>query len=190
MFDTAISLITRAPRIVVIQGENPDGDSAGSALALEEILGDLGKHVSLYCQIDLPKYLHYINGWDRITNEFDTKADLAIIVDTSADVLISKALGTPGVRHFLETDPVIVIDHHLTEPTLSFKHTLLAEDAVSTSHVIYNLSQAAEWTINPQAAEDMMIALMSDSLGLTTQDHRESTPRIYEKVTGHPSLQG
>ena len=161
-------LINDAQKIIVIQAENPDGDSLGSSLALEEILGDLGKDVVLYCPVEIPKYMRYINGWDRVVADFDTTSDLAVIVDTTADVLLSKVLETPGVRHFLESHPVLVIDHHTTEPTLSFDHTLLTADAVATSHVVYDLAISADWAINTQAAEDMMIALMSDSLGLTT----------------------
>lgn len=161
-------LINDAQKIIVIQAENPDGDSLGSSLALEEILGDLGKDVVLYCPVEIPKYMRYINGWDRVVANFDTTSDLAVIVDTTADVLLSKVLETPGVRHFLESHPVLVIDHHTTEPTLSFDHTLLTADAVATSHVVYDLAVSADWAINTQAAEDMMIALMSDSLGLTT----------------------
>src|SRR5690606_11946642 len=99
--------------------------SLGSALALEEILGDLGKEVTLYCPVDIPKYLRYFTGWDRVVTEFDAKADFAIIVDTSADVLLTKVLDTPGVRSFLDTHPVLVIDHHTTKSTLSFAHTPL-----------------------------------------------------------------
>lgn len=161
-------LINDAQKIIVIQAENPDGDSLGSSLALEEILGDLGKDVVLYCPVEIPKYMRYINGWDRVVADFDTTSDLAVIVDTTADVLLSKVLETPSVRHFLESHPVLVIDHHTTEPTLSFDHTLLTADAVATSHVVYDLAISADWAINAQAAEDMMIALMSDSLGLTT----------------------
>jgi phosphoesterase RecJ-like protein len=109
-----------------------------------------------------------MTGWDRVVSDFDTKADLAIIVDTTADILLSKVLETPGVRHFLESHPVLVIDHHTTEPTLSFDHTLLTAEAVATSHVIYDLACHTGWAISAQAAEDIMIALMSDSLGLTT----------------------
>ena len=169
MFDSALSLIQNARTITVVQAENPDGDSLGSALALEEILGDAGKTVTLYCPVDIPKYLRYVKGWDRVTNEFDTHANLVIIVDTAADVLLSKVLQTPGVRHFLETHPVLVIDHHTTESNLTFDHTLVTEDAIASSVVIYHLATAAGWTINAQAAENMLIALMSDSLGLTTQ---------------------
>ena len=164
----AAQLINDAQKIIVIQAENPDGDSLGSSLALEEILGDLGKDVVLYCPVEIPKYMRYINGWDRVVADFDTTSDLAVIVDTTADVLLSKVLETPSVRHFLARHPVLVIDHHTTEPTLSFDHTLLTADAVATSHVVYDLAISADWAINTQAAEDMMIALMSDSLGLTT----------------------
>ena len=97
MFEKATSLIDDAKKIIIIQAENPDGDSLGSSLALEEILSDLGKEVILYCPVEIPKYMRYINGWDRIINDFDTSADLAIIVDTGADVLISKVLETSGV---------------------------------------------------------------------------------------------
>lgn len=170
MFDTATTLIDSAQKIIIIQAENPDGDSVASSLALEEMLGDLGKEVVLYCPVEIPKYLRYINGWDRVVQDFDPKADLAIIVDTTADVLLSKVLDTPGARHFLETHPVLVVDHHTTAPTLSFDHTLLTEDEVATSIVLYHLAVHAGWEISAQTAENLLIALMSDSLGLTTQN--------------------
>lgn len=170
MYDQAVELINSAKKIIVIQAENPDGDSLGSALALEEILSDLGKDVSLYCPVEIPKYMHYINGWDRVEFDFDTSADLAVVVDTMADVLMTKVLETPGVRHFLDSHPVLVIDHHVSDSNLTFNHTALAEDAIATSEIIYSLAIDAGWPINPQAAEDLMIAIMSDSLGLTVQN--------------------
>src|SRR4051812_26545255 len=91
----ATRLINEAKKIIVIQAENPDGDSLGSSLALEEILGNLGKEVILYCPIEMPKYLRYILGWDRVVTTYDQTADLAILVDTGADILISKVLDTP-----------------------------------------------------------------------------------------------
>lgn len=171
MYNTEIDLITNARKIIVIQAENPDGDSLGSSLGLEEILGDMGKEVVLYCPVEIPKYMRYINGWDRVTTEFDTSADLAIIVDTTADVLMSKVLNTRGVRHYLETHDVLVIDHHIdAEPTLSFPHTLLLEKGVSASQVIHRLTTAAGWQVNNRAATALLAALLSDTLGLTTQN--------------------
>lgn len=183
MYTTAIELITAAKKIIVIQAENPDGDSLGSSLALEEVLGDLGKDVVLYCPVEIPKYMRYINGWDRVVTEFDDKADLAIIVDTSADVLITKVLETPGVRHFLESHPVLVIDHHTTKSTLSFDHTMVADDAVATGEMLYTLATDAGWAINQQAAENMLVAILSDSLGLTTQNVSAQTFFVAGKLT-------
>lgn len=183
MYKSATQLIDNANKIIVIQAENPDGDSLGSSLALEEILSDLGRQVTLYCPVEIPKYMRYIQGWDRVVTDFDTKADLAIIVDTAADVLITKVLDTPGVRHFLETNPVLVIDHHTTESNLSFEHTMLSDDAVATSEVIYQLAVENNWAINAQAAENMLIAIMSDSLGLTTQNVTPNTFFVAGKLT-------
>ncbi|NCU37899.1 hypothetical protein EOL96_02470 [Candidatus Saccharibacteria bacterium] len=170
MFNDAIQLISDASSVVVIQAENPDGDSLGCSVAIEEILGDLGKKVSLYCPVDIPKYLRYIKGWDRVTSDFDTSAEIAIIVDTSADVLLGKTLETAGVRHYLESHAVLVLDHHITKSTLSFEHTLVSQDVVATGELIYNLAITASWAINAQAAENLLVAIMSDSLGLTTQN--------------------
>jgi len=170
MYEEATKLIDDANTIVIIQAENPDGDSLGSSLALEEILGDLGKEVTLYCPVEIPKYLRYIIGWDRIVTDFNPHADLAIIVDTSADVLITKVLETPGARAFLESHPVLVIDHHTTGSTLSFDHTLLSAEAVATSEILYGLASHNGWKINQPAAENMLVAILSDSLGLSTQN--------------------
>jgi phosphoesterase RecJ-like protein len=183
MFDQAKQLISTAQRIVIIQAENPDGDSLGSALALEEILGNLNKKVSLYCPVDLPKYIRYARGWDRVTSDFDASADLAIIVDTTADILLSKVFEVAGVRHYLESHPALVIDHHLGEPTLSFEHTLLNKPAVATGEIIYQLATDAAWLINQIAAENLLIAIMSDSLGFSTQNVMPETFNIAGKLT-------
>ena len=183
MFDKAKELIESAKKIVIIQAENPDGDSLGSALALEEILGDLDKEVSLYCDVDIPKYLRYISGWDRVTQNFDTGADLAIIVDTSSETLIGKSLEIPGVRHFFESHPVLVIDHHTqVESTLGFPHTLINDDAIASGEVIYKIATEAGWTINQQAAENMLAAMLADSLGLSTQNVGEKAYFIASKL--------
>ncbi len=176
MFDSIKPKIETAQRIVVIQGENPDGDSLGSSIALEEILSELGKEVTMYCAIDMPKYLHYINGWDRVVNDFPYNADLAIIVDTAAEALIEKCLLVPGVRNFLESHPVIVLDHHgeldEEEPSndLSFTHDfMLSSAAASTGEFIYAIAKESQWQVTPAAAEALYISIAADTLGMTTQ---------------------
>lgn len=169
MFDSILPILNDSQKFVIIQAENPDGDSLGSSLALEELLGEAGKDVKLYCAIDIPKYMHYIQGWDRVEKDWPADREVAIIVDTSAEALIQQALKQPGVRHFLESHPVIIIDHHETEGDLPFDTLSYVDSkAVATSEILYHLAKAAGWKITPSAAESMFVSIQADSLGLST----------------------
>jgi len=163
-------LIADAKKILVIQAENPDGDSLGSALALEEIFGDMGKNVALHCPVQIPTYLRHMAGWDRVMLDFPTDADLAVIVDTSSKILLSKTLADSAATSFLNTKPVIVLDHHATAtPDLPFPaQYIISDTAVSTGELIFDLSKEENWSINPVAATNLFISIQADSLGLTT----------------------
>lgn len=180
MYTEILSSLKDAQHIVVVQPENPDGDSLGSALALEGLLRGAGKEVSLFCGINIPSYLQYIAGWDRVEKDWPARADLAIIVDTSSELLIQKALQTPGVRHFLESHPVIVIDHHQDHGNeLPFDTIDLFEStAVATGEILYRLAAEAGWEIDALIAEQLFISIQADSLGLTTQNTSAESYRI------------
>ena len=195
MYDKVNTLIADAKSIVIIQPENPDADSLGTAVALEEILGDAEKSVSLFCAIDMPKYLHYVEGWARVDNEWTGKYDLAIIVDTSAETLLAKTLETPHVRHFLESHPVIVIDHHIEGDEggndLPFDHELVLDsESAATSEVVYDIAQKLSWKINERAASAMLASILGDTLGLSTQSVTERTITTVAKLMelgAHPA---
>lgn len=180
MFDSILTTLDAAQKIVIIQAENPDGDSLGSSLALEELLVEAGKDVKLYCAIDIPKYMHYINGWDRVEKDWPTDREVAVILDTSAEALILQALKQPGVRHFLENNPVIVIDHHQSDGgDLPFDCVMVNDpSAVATSEILFRLAHQAGWAVTPFAAESMFVSIQADSLGLTTPSTTHESYRI------------
>lgn len=160
--------IQTAQKIVILQADNPDGDSMGSALALEHILGDMGKEVSLYCGVDVPSYLTYLEGWDRCSKELPKQFDLSIVVDTGADSLFEQ-LEKTGQLARLRSKPSIVIDHHDVEKPLSFATITCNYPAVATGEVIYELAQQLDWSLNLGAKHMIATAILSDSLGLTTE---------------------
>jgi bifunctional oligoribonuclease and PAP phosphatase NrnA len=161
-------LLTSAQRIVVLQADNPDGDSLGSALALEQILGDMGKEPILYCGVDIPTYLRYLAGWDRVTKELPNQFDASIIVDTGADSLFEN-LEKSGQKGWIKAKPTIVIDHHATEANIDFAEVICNPTAVATGEVIYELAKQLEWPLNQTAKNMIATAILSDSLGLMTQ---------------------
>lgn len=161
------TLIGAAHTIVIMQADNPDGDSLGSALALEQILGELGKEPYLYCGVNVPEYLRHMPGWDRVSNELPAQFDLSIIVDTSADSLF-ETLNKSADRSRLHHKPCIVIDHHDVEPAIPYATLVLCAVAVATGEVIYELAGQLQWPLNQQAKNMLAVSIMADSLGLTT----------------------
>lgn len=168
-------IIESAKKISIIQAENPDGDSLGSAIALEQILTNLGKEVELFCPVDIPKYLRYFNGWDRVSDNL-WKSDLYIIVDTTSSTLLSKILENPLYKNLLEKNKVAVIDHHTdATPDLPFEYSLLLENRSSCSEVIFKLCKKSGWQVNKLASNSLMGAILSDTLGFTTQNVSKET---------------
>lgn len=168
-------------RICVIQAENPDGDSLGSAIALDYLLSD--KEVSLYCPVDVPKYLRYFTDWSRVTNEFDFKADGYIIVDTAAEVLLSKLLDDSAIKNRLHNAPVLVIDHHETPDDLNFPHESIIEVRPACAELIYSIAKDQNIEINVEAAEVIFQGILSDTLGLTSSSVTAETFEIAADLT-------
>lgn len=166
MYNKFAEFLDGKNKICIIQAENPDGDSLGSAIALDYLLKD--KEVSLYCPIDIPKYLHYYPDWSRVTNEFDYRADGYIIVDTAATVLLSKLLDDTAIKNRLYSAPVLVIDHHETEDDLDFPHESIIEILPSCTNVIFKLAKDLKIPVSKEAAEAIFQGLLSDTLGLTS----------------------
>ena len=166
MYQKFLEFLDGKKKICVIQAENPDGDSLGSAVALDYLLSDA--EVSMYCPVDIPRYLHYFEDWSRVTNEFDYRADGYIIVDTAATVLLSKLLDDTAIRNRLYTAPVLVIDHHETEDDLDFPHEAIIEPGPACAELIYEIARECKIEISKPAAEALMQGIMSDTLGLTS----------------------
>lgn len=161
-------LIGNAQNIVIMQADNPDGDSLGSALALEHILGEMGKEPYLYCGIDMPSYLHYFAGWDRVNKELPHQFDLTIIVDTSSDDLF-ETLKTSDQRKWVASKPCIALDHHNVEAGIPYATVMCNHPVVATGELIYELAQQLNWPLNQAAKEMVASSIMSDSLGLVSE---------------------
>lgn len=184
MQDKVQEAITSAQTIVVIQADNPDADSLGSALALEHILGDLGKHVVMYCGVHIPDYLKYLSGWDRVVDSLPAQFDLSIIVDASTYTLLDK-IQMSGQFSWVTSKSCIVLDHHATvEKPLDFTQLqIVDEHASSTGEVIYGLATYANWKISSDASRYLMCSILGDTQGLTNDLTTATTYRIMADLT-------
>ncbi len=173
-------IIESAQKIVIVQADNPDADSLGSALALEHILGDMGKEPYLYCGVDIPTYLRYLDGWDRVQSELPNIFDASIIVDASTMSLLEK-LVQAGYQKRLATKPCVVLDHHASvENEVPFAEVILNdhENVSSAGELVYTLAKELDWQLSVEAQTCVMTAILGDTQGLSNQLASAETYRV------------
>jgi phosphoesterase RecJ-like protein len=172
-------LVDAARRIVIIQADNPDADSLGSALAWEHILGDLGKEPLLYCAVDMPGYLRYLPGWDRVQKDLPAQFDASIIVDASTMTLFER-LDQSGQQGWLSAKPCVVLDHHQTVENVIPFATVMINDhhRSSAGELSYLVAKQLDWPLSVGAQELLMSSILGDTQGLTNQLASPQTYRI------------
>ena len=163
---------------VIVQADNPDGDSLASSLALEAILEDLGKHPYLYCGVTVPGYLRYLSGWDRVDSDLPKQFDAVIIVDTSVRSLLESAEKSKAIQE-LQKRPTLVLDHH-TEATcdIPFATLVYNQPVTATGEAIYDIALASNWELSVDACQFIAVSILADSLGLMSEATSSKTIRI------------
>ena len=163
-------LVNAADSIVIVQADNPDADSLGSALALEAILLEMGKQVHLYCAVDSPGYLRYLKGWDRVQNQLPKQFSASIIVDASTTTLLEK-LSLSGQSGWLANKPCIVLDHHESVDNFIPYAAVMINDGqrASAGELIYLIAKQLGWPLPKDAQEFIMTSILGDTQGLSNQ---------------------
>jgi phosphoesterase RecJ-like protein len=177
-------IVNDAHKIVIVQADNPDADSLGSALAMESILSELGKEPYLYCGVDIPSYLQYLRGWDRVQKDMANQFDASIIVDASTLTLLEK-IKDAGHLGWIASKPCIVLDHHaVVENPIEFATVSIIDDGRSSAgELIFRLSQQLEWPLPVQAQEFIMTSILGDTQGLSNQLTSADTYRVMAELT-------
>ncbi len=166
--------------LVVVQGDNPDGDSLASSLALEQILHEQGKEVTMLCSIDVPEYLKHMEGWSRVVNQLPHNFDGWVLVDCEYMRLLDNYTKDDTLSR-LRTKPLLIIDHHDSPTDIDFAECIVNDiEGAATGQVIYNICQLMSWNVSKETGELLVTSIMSDTLGLTSValDNRPAPLRI------------
>ncbi len=178
-------LIESANHILVVQAENPDGDSVASALALETLIDENWpqKEVTMFCNLPVPAHLRYLEGWDRVVQELPNDFDLVLLVDCAEQVLLEKTLSLSGAERFKKV-PVVVVDHHQDKINLPFETVnLIDESAVATGAVIFNLAKKEGLKLSKKSAQFILASILSDTLGLSLDFVQANDFRMVAELT-------
>jgi phosphoesterase RecJ-like protein len=174
-------LIDDAKTVLVLQPEKPDSDSLCSSLILEHLLGDLGKTVVLYSEDQLPPYINYFPGADRLDPIFPKQFDIAILVDCGSPSQITRTLEKHQGR--LASKPFVIIDHHAARTAMPFPTIdLIVAEVGSTGELLVQLAEQLKWKLNADIASLVIPSIMADTLGLTTPNVTADTIETVAKM--------
>lgn len=154
--DLVALLQTRASFVLAVH-KGPDGDAAGSALALYHALEAAGKQVQVVAPTPVPAHYLWLPGADRFAMQIAGEPEVAIALDCDG----LDRLG--DLRSAIENVPVLVsIDHHLNLD--SFGHIRYVERRASaTAQLVFRLLQALQWPVTETIATCLYTGLATDT---------------------------
>ncbi len=163
-----IEEIGKARHVLLIGHQRPDGDAAGSCLALAHYLEDLGKDYTAFCLDALNPYLAFLPKAEEINSDpehevwTDKDFDLMIVVD-SGD--LRHAGIAPYINDLTHDYKIINIDHHNTNEHFG-DYNLVVTDASSTCEIVHDLLDSVH-DLNKEMATCLLTGIMTDTGGFS-----------------------
>ena len=153
--------IRQASRFLVTSHARPDGDAVGSALAMGELLDQLGKSVDIVMADTVPQVYSTLPGVERIRQSRTIDAsryDIAIILECDST-------SRTGLRGY-DTLPILNIDHHLTGREYGAVNWI-EWDVSAVAVLVYRLALEMGLQITPGMATCIYTAVFTDTGAFT-----------------------
>lgn len=158
-----LKLIKKSKRILVNCHRSPDLDSVGCALAMREVLRQMGKQVTIISPSTFREEFLFLHGAKDIkVVEYGSfpfsKYDLFIALDTH-----NIAQLTGSWEGALPSIPMIVIDHH---PNNQLRADVRISDVKSPACALILYQMFNDWkiSISKNAATDLLAGIMGDTV--------------------------
>ncbi|MFH1347842.1 MAG: bifunctional oligoribonuclease/PAP phosphatase NrnA [Candidatus Margulisiibacteriota bacterium] len=157
-FNAIKKALKSARTALIVSHVDPDGDSIGSMSAMGMILSRMGIAVELYSQDGIPKIYRFLPGFESVRNRIDPnqKFDLLIAVDASDITRLGNKIAPREIAKV-----IINIDHH--PDNTNYGDINYAEKSSSTAELIYKLVKFLKIKIDRPMAENLYVALITDT---------------------------
>jgi len=155
-----LAAIDAARFVCIFPHIDPDGDTLGSALALQSLIKRMGKPVQIVLAAPPPDRLNFMPGFDTIADPASAascKDGLAIAVDVST----IERMG-PAQALFQSAQVTAQLDHHETNPRFA-QINIVEGDAPATASVIFALFKAQKLSLQADEATNLYIGLSTDT---------------------------
>ncbi|HEV3409943.1 MAG TPA: bifunctional oligoribonuclease/PAP phosphatase NrnA, partial [Chthoniobacterales bacterium] len=147
-----------ATRIAVLSHVRPDGDALGSQLALGISLRQLGKEVVVWNEDGMLEKYSFMPCAELLVRPpaEPQEFDLSVALDTA----VQNRLGNAGEA--VRAPKWINIDHHPTNPRYGDLN-YIEPTAPATGQILYELLATQDLPINPEIAENLFVAISTDT---------------------------
>ena len=159
ILDDIATIVERGKRFFLASHKDPDGDAIGSLLALGEALMLSGKDVVLFNEGPIADSMAFLAGSEKIVDRFNPESEF--------DALFVLDCGTLERLGEISSDicnlkPLINIDHH--ENNSQFGDVNFVDtNSSSVGEIIYRLIQVADLPMSKNIAEDLFVAIQTDT---------------------------
>jgi phosphoesterase RecJ-like protein len=158
--DRLFSAIKAAKNVCVFPHIDPDGDTLGSALALQSLITRMGKPAKVVLEGQPPERLNFMPGFETIRTIASAQAcenTLAVAVDVSTGDRLGKAQ-----EIFQKAALTAQIDHHETNPGFA-QINIIEPKAPSSASIVFELFKALEMPLREDEATNLYIGLSTDT---------------------------
>lgn len=175
---------------------DPDNDSIGSGLAMEEILVQMGKKCKLYSSFELPEFT-YLPRFKRfiikdvVSINFKRFKTLIVLDSGDPSRLVDKKIHAKGFE-FPRSSFIINIDHHDTTTLFGNINYIPANPIISsTAEALYDIF-SDKITITPSLATNLLSAIIGDTGNFRYSNTSPATLRVaaelMERKANHRSI--
>jgi phosphoesterase RecJ-like protein len=166
-FQKAIDLINKSKNILVVPHTRPDGDACGSAVALGELLNQLGKNAQILLLSELPQWYKFLFVKESLRFSDGFSADKLNAFDLIILTDVNSKSQLPGLAELLEHKTKsaagrLVIDHHVSNDGLGDVE-IIDTTASAAGLIIYELIKAAKWPLTKNIAVPLFVAISTDT---------------------------
>lgn len=175
----ALKLLTEAKRVACVCHRNPDGDAVGSVTGMALLLEKQfpGKQITMHCVDPSPDTFLYLSSAQRIQNTLKLEpGDAAVVVDCAEPKMTQMQESVPQL--FDGSIPVLMIDHHPTNPKFGTVN-ILEPSAASSCEIVVALADALKWEMDNEIATCLLTGVYTDTGGLL---HSNTTAEVYRTV--------
>jgi len=162
--DEILQLFTAGKTVAICGHLNADGDSIGSALALEELLLTRGCKVTklLARESSIPEVFAFLSDWGLNlgfipTEEYDENPDIFIAIDLPQASRLDKAQAV-----LARAGTTVLIDHH-PNPDSFTDHVFHDVTAAAVGYLVWEIIVASGVAITSAIATACYVALLTDT---------------------------